>query len=79
MKPFVVSAPPRKSYLFGRRTHHGFYGCACLAASAFVPNETARSLLVGIGAGLITHDWADRNAWLVDFLKHPATQHPELN
>lgn len=71
--PIVVTAPPRKSYLFGRRTHHGFYGLLLASTGLAVveSHPTLGAALVGLGAALAAHDWQDRNAWLVDFLRHP--------
>jgi hypothetical protein len=71
--PIRVTAPPRRSYLFGRRTHHGLCGLLTLLVGAAVVerNPTLGSALVGLGAALAAHDWHDRNAWLVDFLRHP--------
>lgn len=50
---FPIQASNGRSYLFGRRTHHGLYGC----------------LLILAGVACVVHDWRDRNSWLADFLK----------
>lgn len=63
-----VSVTPLRCWIFGRRTHHALTGFAIVGVGI-----RHRSLPVVLaGAALVASDWQDCNAWLADFLRHPA-------
>lgn len=72
--PIQITSPPRRGFVFNRRTHHGLCGCVVVAVAALLPDKyaVARAAAAGLGAAMIAHDWPDRNLWLVDFMTHPA-------
>lgn len=71
--PFIVDAQHR-GHLFGRRTHHGGFGCVLVGAGLLMPESRPllRSALIGLGVGFMVHDWPDRGSWIADFVRCPA-------